>query len=148
MKADLDEQLPTRVFEDRRAGFHEALTQAGRAVRGETFTGFDSLAIYHTVCALLDQAVFPCTIFASADQIAAVLLDEAEWRGVQVGKDLRVVGFDDHPWAAARGLTTVHQPVERMGAEAGHLLLSLLNGFDGPPRSCRLVPRLVVRMTA
>lgn len=148
VEADLNDLFPIQVFEDRRAGFHGAVTSAGRHVCQETFTRFDSLAIHQAVCALLDDAVFPCTVFASADQMAMALVDEAHRRALRVGEDLRVIGFDDHPWAAARGLTTVHQPVEQMGAEAGRLLLGRLNGFAGPPRACRLLPRLVIRATA
>ncbi|MFC3719805.1 LacI family DNA-binding transcriptional regulator [Deinococcus metalli] len=145
---DLDALFSTRVFKDRRAGFHDVVTAAGRSIRHEMFTRYDSLAIHQAVCALLDDAVFPCTVFAAADQIAAVMLDEAGRRALRVGEDLRIIGFDDHPWSAERGLTTVHQPVGQMGAEAGRLLLSRLNGYSGPPREARLAPHLVVRATA
>ena len=52
------------------------------------------------------------------------------------------------PWAAARGLTTLHQPVESMGYEAAQLLLTRLSGFKGPARARRFEPRLVIRSTA
>ncbi|WP_102128123.1 LacI family DNA-binding transcriptional regulator [Deinococcus planocerae] len=148
VETELDQLFTTRVFEERRAGFHEAVAAAGRGVRAEFTSSFDPLAARNVACALLGEAEFPCTVFASADLLAGALLDEAGARGLKVGHDLRVIGFDDQPWAAARGLTTLHQPVEGMGYEAAQLLLGRLGGFRGPPRARRFEPRLIVRDTA
>jgi LacI family transcriptional regulator len=63
-----------------------------------------------------------------------------------VPDDLSVVGFDNIPESAtsAPPLTTVDQPLHRMGAEALRMLLDLL---DGTPREqhLRLPTSLVVR---
>jgi len=66
-------------------------------------------------------------------------------RGLVLGEQLKVIGFDDQPWAQGRGLSTLHQPVEAMGYEAAQLLLSRLAGHEGPPRARRFEPRLIVR---
>ncbi|HWG84196.1 MAG TPA: substrate-binding domain-containing protein, partial [Deinococcales bacterium] len=65
--------------------------------------------------------------------------------GLKPGRDVRLVGFDDHPWAAQRGLTSVHQPVEEMGEAAARLLLDRLNGLDSRPRQVRFEPALLER---
>ncbi|MEF2277758.1 substrate-binding domain-containing protein [Deinococcus sp. YIM 134068] len=148
VETELDQLFTTLVFEERRAGFHRAVAEAGRTVRAEFTSSFDPLAARNAASALLDAAHFPCAVFASADLLAGALLDEAGARGLRVGHDLRVIGFDDQPWAAARGLTTLHQPVESMGHEAAQLLLSRLGGYRGPPRARRFEPRLIVRETA
>ncbi|WP_034387248.1 LacI family DNA-binding transcriptional regulator [Deinococcus sp. YIM 77859] len=148
VETELDQLFTTRVFKERRAGFHEALQAAGREVQGEFTASFDALAARNVAATLLDGARFPCTVFASADLLAAALLDEVRVRGLTAGQDVRVIGFDDQPWAAARGLTTLHQPVEQMGYEAAQLLLTRLGGYRGPPRVRRFEPRLVVRDTA
>jgi LacI family transcriptional regulator len=148
VETELDQLFTTRVFEERRAGFLAAVGAAGRTVQAEFHASFDALAARNTAVTLLDGAQLPCTVFASADLLAGALLDEARVRGLTVGQDVRVIGFDDQPWAAARGLTTLHQPVEQMGYEAAQLLLSRLGGHRGPPRARRFEPRLVVRDTA
>ncbi|MFC4639016.1 LacI family DNA-binding transcriptional regulator [Deinococcus hohokamensis] len=153
VETELDQLFTTRVFEDRRSGFHEALRRAGRTVGREFTSSFDTLAARNTAAALLDEAQatpggLPATVFASADLLAGALLDEAQLRGLRLGEDLRVIGFDDQPWAAARGLTTLHQPVENMGYEAAQLLLSRLGGHRGPARARRFEPTLVRRETA
>ncbi|GBF05668.1 LacI family transcriptional regulator [Deinococcus aerius] len=148
VETELDQLFTTRVFEERRSGFLGALGAAGRTLRAEFTASFDALAARNAAVTLLDGAQLPCTVFASADLLAGALLDEARLRGLTPGQDVRVIGFDDQPWAAARGLTTLHQPVEQMGYEAAHLLLSRLGGFRGPPRARRFEPRLIVRDTA
>jgi len=148
VETELDHLFTTRVFEERRAGFLEALGAAGRPLRAEFNASFDALAARNAAVTLLDAAEFPCTVFASADLLAGALLDEAQARGLKPGSDVRIIGFDDQPWAAARGLTTLHQPVEQMGFEAAGLLLTRLAGHRGPPRARRFEPRLVVRDTA
>ncbi|ACO45224.2 LacI family DNA-binding transcriptional regulator [Deinococcus deserti] len=153
VETELDQLFTTRVFEDRRSGFLDATKRAGREVSGEFITSFDTLAARNTAASLLDElratpGGLPATVFASADLLAGAVLDEAHARGIKVGEELRIIGFDDQPWAAARGLTTLHQPVESMGYEAAQLLLSRLNGHRGPPRARRFEPTLVRRETA
>jgi LacI family transcriptional regulator len=67
----------------------------------------------------------PTSIFACSDRMACGVYDAAAERGLRVPHDLSVVGFDDLPesrWLTPR-LTTVHQPVREMAAEAVRLLL-------------------------
>ncbi|MGI8747902.1 MAG: substrate-binding domain-containing protein, partial [Deinococcus sp.] len=145
VETELDQLFTTRVFDDRRSSFLEAAARAGGTVEREYVSSFDSLAARTVAAALLDEATLPATVFASADLLAGALLDEAQARGLKVGEDLLVIGFDDQPWAGGRGLTTLHQPVEAMGREAARLLLGRLSGHQGPPRAVRFDPRLVVR---
>lgn len=145
VETELDQLFTTRVFDDRRSGFLQAVRQAGQEVRGEYVSSFDSLAARTVAAQLLDEAVLPATVFASADLLAGALLDEAQSRGLPVGEQLKVIGFDDQPWAQGRGLTTLNQPVEAMGYEAAQLLLARLSGQEGPVRTRRFEPRLIVR---
>ncbi len=148
VETELDQLFTTRVFEDRRSGFCEALAAAGRVMKAEYVSSFDNLAARRSATRLLDEAELPCTVFASADLLAAALIDEALERGLRPGEDVRVIGFDDQPWAESRGLTTLHQPVEKMGQEAAALLLSRLSGHQGPARARKFSPVLVRRSSA
>ncbi|WP_407570405.1 LacI family DNA-binding transcriptional regulator [Deinococcus altitudinis] len=145
VETELDQLFTTRVFDDRRSGFLEAVQLSGGRVSGEYVSSFDSLAARTVAAQLLDEAVLPATVFASADLLAGALLDEAQARGLTVGGELKIIGFDDQPWAQGRGLTTLHQPVEAMGYEAAQLLLARLSGEEGPARARRFEPRLIVR---
>jgi LacI family transcriptional regulator len=145
VETELDQIFTSRVFEDRRSGFQQALAAAGRELSAESVSSFDAQAARTAAARLLGSAALPATVFASADLLAAALLDEAAARGLVLGRDLKVLGFDDQPWAEARGLSTLHQPVEAMAYEAATLLLSRLSGYSGPPRVRTFQPRLVLR---
>ncbi|WP_278235577.1 LacI family DNA-binding transcriptional regulator [Isoptericola sp. AK164] len=88
----------------------------------------------------------PTAVFAANDQSAIHVLEVAAEKGLRVPEDLSVVGFDDIPESASctPPLTTVAQPLHRMGAEALRMVLDLL---QGTPREqhLRLPTSLVVR---
>ncbi|GMA86994.1 hypothetical protein GCM10025868_22440 [Angustibacter aerolatus] len=67
-------------------------------------------------------------------------------RGLRIPEDLSVVGYDDIPVArwSSPALTTVHQPLQRMGQEAARLVLRLRDG-DVSATRMDLAVDLVVR---
>lgn len=67
--------------------------------------------------------------------------------GLQPGRDVAVVGYDDI-WPAGMihpTLTTVHQPTEEMGRVAVDLLLDRVEGKIRHARSISLEPELIIR---
>lgn len=95
--------------------------------------------------ALLDLSAPPTAVFAANDLSGIEMIRVAVERGLRVPEDLSVVGFDDVPEAASHTpqLTTVRQPLARMGAEAVRVLLAMLDG--GPHEHVRLAAELIVR---
>jgi len=85
-------------------------------------------------------------IVASNDYTAFGVIEELSRRRIDVPDALAVVGFDDMPGARihAPTLTTVRQPLERLGAESARLLLELLAGKT-TPASTALTTELVLR---
>jgi DNA-binding LacI/PurR family transcriptional regulator len=67
--------------------------------------------------------------------------------GLDVPRDISVIGFDDHEMAEAFDLTTVAQPVAQQGHAAARLVLELLGrpGRAGGAPGVTLPTRLVVR---
>jgi len=98
------------------------------------------------VRALLDRPDRPTAVFAANDLSAIRVLEVAHELGLRVPDDLSVVGFDNVPesWSSTPPLTTVAQPMHRMGAEALRLVLDLLGG-TARERHLRLPTSLVVR---
>ncbi|MFI5719610.1 LacI family DNA-binding transcriptional regulator [Nocardia sp. NPDC051750] len=99
---------------------------------------------------LLSLSHPPSAVFCVTDELAFATLDAAARIGVSVPEELSVVGFDDSPQAgwSMINLTTVHQPIEDMAAEAVRLLLARLddNAIEEP--GPRVFPvRLQVRGT-
>jgi LacI family transcriptional regulator len=67
--------------------------------------------------------------------------------GLQIPRDVSVVGFDDIPAAAFHypSLTTVRQPLHRMGELAVEMLVERLEGSKEMPREIAVQPEIVVR---
>jgi LacI family transcriptional regulator len=72
----------------------------------------------------------PTAIFASNDDMAAAVVSEAHRRGLDVPRDLTVVGFDDTLIASTiwPELTTIQQPIAEMAGEAIAMLVRAVRG--------------------
>jgi LacI family transcriptional regulator len=144
---EIDEIFKNNVFDERMQGFFDTLTALGKPIpESRVRTVSFSLESARVAARDLLSAIEPpVNVFASADLIALGVLEEARSLGLEVGRDVRVIGFDDHPWSRERGLSTIHQPVEAMGAAAAELLVERLSGYEGAPRRVRFEPRLIER---
>lgn len=113
----------------RRAGFEAALKELAPDAEPSLAPGFFT---YQSGLAaaeqLLGQSRPPSAIFASNDDMAAAVVSVAHRRGLDVPRDVTVVGFDDTAIATTLWpeLTTVRQPIRELGAEAAQLLLKRL----------------------
>jgi LacI family transcriptional regulator len=97
--------------------------------------------------ALLDLPQPPTAIFGFNDNVAIGALRAAAARGLEVPRDLSVVGFDDSEQSAlvTPALTTVRQPLAEMGRMAVSQLLRLVEHKRVEAMSIELATRLVVR---
>src|SRR6185312_3610897 len=88
----------------------------------------------------------PSAVFASNDEMAAAVIKVAHERDFRLPDDLSIVGFDDTPTAEMLwpSLTTVRQPVMKMGAAAGDLLFTRLSAA-GSGQWPTPVPHLVLQ---
>ncbi len=134
---------------DRLRGYRQALAaagisfEAGLVRRGE----HDAATAAEHAAQLLKSADPPLAIFAASDTQASGVLAAADRLGVPVPDQLSVIGFDDIESAAFLGLSTVHQPLERSGAEGARRLCALLRGERVIPRRQELPIELVARAT-
>ena len=88
----------------------------------------------------------PTAVFAADDQMALGVYEGVRRRGMRVPQDLSVVGFDDLPQARwSSPLTTVHQPLVRMGMPAARSVLRMVDGETIDVRRVELSTRLVLR---
>ena len=86
-------------------------------------------------------------LFAYNDISAIGAIRALQERGLRVPQDVSVMGFDDIPGAAFNTptLTTVRQPLARMGQVAAQTLLERIAGKDDYPSEIAIEPQLVVR---
>jgi len=139
-----------RSSHERRAGLEEGLALAGLHLRPELIAEGAYTFASGMSCGsqLLNRGERPTAIFCANDEMAAGLLQAARRVGVQVPRDLSVVGFDDFQIATQvwPTLTTVHSPIRNIGLLAAQRLFPGTYQGKAPladPES--LLPTLVVR---
>lgn len=95
---------------------------------------------------LWQRAPHPTAVVAMSDIIAIGVMDAAKEHGLQLPRDLSIVGFDDLPDARLTlpGLTTVRQPAELKGELAAEVLVAALQ-HDAEMRHHVLPCELIVR---
>jgi DNA-binding LacI/PurR family transcriptional regulator len=87
---------------------------------------------------------------AAGDMCASGLVQTAQKRGLQVPKDIAIVGFDDLDIAKSiiPPLTTIRQPMAQMAAMAYQLAVTEREQTLKKPRKVVFEPELVVRSSA
>ncbi len=86
-------------------------------------------------------------VFVGSDLMALGAIKALREEGKRVPDDIAIVGFDDIPLAPTFDppLTTVRQPMAKMGAMAARLLFQLINGEELLERKVILQTELVIR---
>lgn len=93
---------------------------------------------------LLDKPQPVTAVVVANDAMMVGVLHEARRRGVRIGEELAVVGYDDTEWAdlVQPPLTTMAQPVAEIGTHAVRMLLARIADPDRQPETVRLPPTL------
>jgi LacI family transcriptional regulator len=96
---------------------------------------------------LLNAVPLPDAIVSSNDLMALGAYKAAQEKGLRIGEDLAITGFDDSPMAehAHPTLTTVHQPVYQIGGMVTDMLISRIQGKSLENEQTILKPSLVIR---
>jgi LacI family transcriptional regulator len=132
-------------------GYRAALERAGieidrRLIRYGDFHHEGGFRASQEFLGLEDR---PTAIFAGSDEQAMGAYEAARQSGLQIPRDLSVVGFDDLPlcqWLSPP-LTTVRQPLEEMGRLAARTLFQQLDGEQLVSPRVELATELRVRLS-
>lgn len=112
---------------DRLAGFEAGLGEAGIALQSDfvVHADFDRDGGYDAAKRLLKLTRRPTCIFAANDAMALGALAALREAGISVPGDVSLTGFGDIPAArdSVPALSTVHLPLDALGAEAMRLAL-------------------------
>jgi len=135
----------------REQGFRQALEAAGVPVEENLMRlgGYDPALSVEPARQLLTSTRPPTAVFAANDVSAIATLEVATELGLKVPGDLSIVGFDNIPESAlcSPPLTTVEQPIRRMGRCAVELLVNLIHGKPAEVTHITLPTSLVVRQS-
>ncbi|MDD7961178.1 LacI family DNA-binding transcriptional regulator [Microbacterium thalli] len=135
----------------RDAGYRRALADAGIPF-DPRFVGagrYREATVREVAIDMLSAPDRPTAVFAANDVSAIAIVQVAAELGLAVPGDLSIVGFDDIPEATRlpTALTTVRQPMGRLGAAAVELLLTLMRGETPATTHVLLPTKLVPRQT-
>ncbi|WP_100260665.1 LacI family DNA-binding transcriptional regulator [Qipengyuania seohaensis] len=135
--------------QERRAGFEEALDDAGleldeSLVRPGSYTFESGVSAGQS---LVDMDVRPTAIFACNDEMAIGAMIAARRSGLLIPEDLSIVGFDDTPLSSHvwPSLTTVHWPIVDMARTAA---LKLIAPEDAEANARWLLPSALVERSS
>lgn len=123
-------------IEQRRSGLKAAL-----ADEGVTLTEIDCTApktvpssstqpedSYQYAKRYLRDSIVGLGIVAANDHAAHGLLKAASELGLRAGTDFGIIGFDDRSRSRRVDMTSLHPPLDAIGAEAAKLLMHLIDG--------------------
>jgi LacI family transcriptional regulator len=132
---------------DRLKGYKKALIERGRnheqalIVEGD----FTEAGGYYAMQQLLPAK--PDAVFAASDLMANGAMRAVREAGLSIPEDVALVGFDDVPIAtyADPQLTTIRQPIARLGFNAVEILIDLIENGIKPNRRIIMDTELIIR---
>jgi LacI family transcriptional regulator len=142
------------IYKHRRQGYEEALREHGLLVEEELILLGDMKMEdgVEGMNRLLAMPQPPDAVFSASDFSAAGALQVLKERGLQVPKDMALVGFSNELFSRLTEpmLTSMDQHCELMGRTATHLLLQIMEeqGQHFAPRHIVLQPELYVRASS
>lgn len=142
-----------RSSQTRGKGFSDALAERGIPLPPEydihgAYTFESGIEAGHQLLSLPEP---PTAIFTLNDDMAIGVMQAARDRGLELPRDLSIVGFDDLPMAARvwPNLSSVRLPIRDMGRMAAEKLLAPMRGIDPAQlEQPEIRPALIVRKSA
>ena len=144
-------QLPSELAESepRYFGYADALVAAGLAIDPALIVeaGRGEEDGYQAMGELLGAPQPPTAVLACSDELAFGAMHAIYDAGLEVGRDVSLVGFDDVPLAARTHppLTALRQPRRAVGEHLAALLADAIEHRTNATKSATLNARLVVR---
>jgi DNA-binding LacI/PurR family transcriptional regulator len=133
---------------DRLAGWAGAISAAGLPALEPSRAVNDAHQGRAAAAALLDHTQ-PTAIVCASDVLALGAISEITARGMEVGRQIAVVGFDDTDISEVSGLSSLAQPLVEVALQSARLIAALLERpADGPPEHVLLPPTLVTRASS
>ncbi len=138
-----------KIDHDRFAGYQAGLEAAGIGSDLELIVRSDmtSEGGYRAAQYLLDLANRPTAIVCINDLTAIGAMHAAHERGLVIGRELAVAGFDGIADAAHTEppLTTLEQPVYTVARQLTHMLLAVILGNPLENKQVKIQPKLIIR---
>jgi DNA-binding LacI/PurR family transcriptional regulator len=136
------------VGDDRLSGWSSAMDAAGLDVHQTSRAVNDVVHGRSAAAELLDRAQ-PTAVVCASDVLGLGVMAEIAARGLKVGEQVAVVGFDDTDIGQVSGLSSLAQPLVDVARHSARLIAALLDD-SGPevPEQVLLRPELIIRSSS
>ncbi|GGI98322.1 LacI family transcriptional regulator [Alicyclobacillus cellulosilyticus] len=149
--AFIGDQFATKPGHDRLIGFQRAIQAFHLPFRPEWVQegDFTDASGYQAMQRLFELPDIPTAVFCASDLMAIGAMRAIQERGLNVGADISVIGFDDIRWASmvTPALTTIRQRKDELGRQAAYALLRMMEEPSALPPVITVPTELVVRDT-
>jgi len=134
---------------DRLIGLHRAFGEAGLIFEPELMlmAEWNRSGGKQAALQMLSQEKRPTAIFAASDLQAIGVLEAAKDLHLKVPDDISVIGFDDVEVAELLELSTIQQPIQRLGELGVRKLNEIMKKPQQLPELIRLNTTLIPRRT-
>ena len=144
----------SRVGNDRMRGYFESMQSAGLEIhptwieRGEGTFEFGREAASRLI--ELPPSERPTAFVTLNDTQAIGALHAVREHGLEAGRDIAIIGFDDAPMSQylLPPMTTIRQPIQEAGRKCVEILVALMKGEQPQQRQVLFQPKLIVRASA
>jgi DNA-binding LacI/PurR family transcriptional regulator len=142
---------PTRITtgRERLEGYEKALNEHGLEADQRLIKvgDFKQESGYQRACELLEMDDPPTAIFTANNLMTLGALNAIHEKGLNIPRDVAIVGFDDMPWAPSLDppLTAVAQPTYELGCTAANLLLQRIADKGREIVEMKLESTLIIR---
>ncbi|PFE40350.1 LacI family DNA-binding transcriptional regulator [Bacillus cereus] len=110
----------------------------------ECFTLEDGVRVAHK---LKQMQHLPEALIVAGDEVAIGVMTEAEKLGIQVPKDLAIIGFDNQPISQVLQLTTIDQNLKEIGKKAFEMFYRQISDESSKQEKVEISYELVERST-
>ena len=132
---------------NRRDGYLNALRDRGRMIDNEIIieSDYTEAGAYTAMERLLNKNID--AVFVASDTMAQGAIRALNYHNICIPEDIAVVGFDDllHRSNLVPALTTVRQPIKRVGSMVVDTLMDVLENGIVPARRIVLPTELIIR---
>jgi len=134
---------------DRLIGLHRAFGEAGLQVDPELMltSEWNRQDGKRAAFKLLNRRERPTAVFAASDVQAIGVLEVARTLNIAIPEELSLIGYDGIEISELLGLTTMQQPMQKMGEWGVEKLIDLIDNPHNTPQLIRLQATLVERTT-
>ncbi|MDI3548825.1 MAG: LacI family transcriptional regulator [Halanaerobiales bacterium] len=152
--AYISEPTSMKTLRDRLEGYKEAFRETGISINNSLILIESVLQTnkikrgYEITSNFLAQSpLIPTAIITTSDLLAIGAIKAIREKGYRVPDDMSVTGFDDIETASyiCPGLTTIKQPLSKMGTLSAKVLVELINGNPVEEKQIILEHQLIAR---